>query len=167
MLCVEGRSQRSVGKVLQVATVISLWFCGSLTFPYLWCRTFLHPPNQSWRVKEFPEVTWSAGLHCLKGRGGKEGLLFPFLQGSPTIFFLTRSGLHWKLKRSVLALKCKLTPAGQSLIQPFLEPFEHNLGQKSSIRRQFQPTLRPISALGTKSALANWTVFYSPKRPHF
>lgn len=28
---------------------------------------FLHPPNQ-W----FPEVTWSAGQHCLVGRGGKD-----------------------------------------------------------------------------------------------
>ena len=33
-------------------------------------------------------------------------------------------------------------------IQPFLEPFEHNLGQKSSIKRLFQPTVGPISALG-------------------
>ena len=35
VLRVEGRNQRSVGKVLQVATVISLWFCSSLTSPYL------------------------------------------------------------------------------------------------------------------------------------
>ena len=33
-------------------------------------------------------------------------------------------------------------------IQPFLEPLEHNLGQKSSIKRLFQPTVGPISALG-------------------
>ena len=46
----------------------------------------------------------------------------------------------------------------QSLIQPFLEPFEHNLGQKSSIKRLFQPTLGSISALATKLALANWTL---------
>ena len=52
--------------------------------------------------------------------------------------------LHWKLKRSVLAPKCQFNPAGQSLIQPFLEPFEHNLGQK----RLFQPTVGPISAKG-------------------
>ena len=56
--------------------------------------------------------------------------------------------LHWKLKRSVSAPKCQFSPAGQSLIQPFLEPFEHNLGQKSSIKRLFQPTVGPISALG-------------------
>ena len=29
-------------------------------------------------------------------------------------------------------------------------------GQKSSIKRLFQPTLGPISALGTKSAIGNW-----------
>ena len=51
-----------------------------------------------------------------------------------------------------LALQAKSDSA------PFLEPLEHNLGQKSSIKRLFQPTLGPISALATKSALANWTV---------
>ena len=56
--------------------------------------------------------------------------------------------IHWKFERSVLAPKCQFSPAGQSLIQPFLEPFEHNLGQKSSIKRLFQPTVGPISALG-------------------
>ena len=55
--------------------------------------------------------------------------------------------VHCKLKRSVSAPKCQFSPAGQSLIQPFLEPFEHNLGQKSSIKRLFQPTVGPISAL--------------------
>ena len=55
---------------------------------------------------------------------------------------------HCKLKRSVSAPKCQFTPEGQSLIQPFLEPLEHNLGQKSSIKRLFQPTVGPISALG-------------------
>ena len=55
---------------------------------------------------------------------------------------------HWKLKRSVSAPKCQFSPAGQSLLQPFLEPFENNLDQKSSIKRLFQPTLGPISALG-------------------
>ena len=55
--------------------------------------------------------------------------------------------LHWKLKRSVSAPKCQFSPAGQSLIQPFLKPFEHNLGQKSSIKRLFQLTIGPISAL--------------------
>ena len=38
---------------------------------------------------------------------------------------------------------------------------------KNSIRRLLQPPLGPISALETKSALANWTVFYSPKQPQF
>ena len=56
--------------------------------------------------------------------------------------------LHWKLKRSVSPPKCQFNHAGQSLIQPFLKPFEHNLGQKSSIKRLFQPTVGPISALG-------------------
>ena len=115
MLRVEGRSQRGVRKALQVATVISLWFCVWLTFdslspmwliltkpsffsesdvksmkmartgdkPYVrivscWYRfeqkkqkkhpgPSLHTPNQ-W----FPEVTWSAGQHCLVGRGRKD-----------------------------------------------------------------------------------------------
>ena len=47
--------------------------------------------------------------------------------------------------------KCQFSSAGQSLIQPFREPFEHNLSQNSSIKRLFQPTVGPISAL------ANWT----------
>ena len=55
--------------------------------------------------------------------------------------------VHCKLKRSVSAPKCQFSPAGQSLVQLFLEPFEHNLGQKSSIKRLFQPTVGPISAL--------------------
>ena len=33
-------------------------------------------------------------------------------------------------------------------IQPLLKPFEHNLGQNSSITRLFQPTLGSKSALG-------------------
>ena len=65
---------------------------------------------------------------------------------------------HWKSKRSASVLKCRFSSEAQSLIQPFLEPCEHNLGQKSSIKRLFQPTLGPISAVGTKSALNNWTV---------
>ena len=55
--------------------------------------------------------------------------------------------VHCKLKRSVSAPKFQFSPAGQSLVQPFLEPFEPNLGQKSSIKRLFQPTVGPISAL--------------------
>ena len=53
-----------------------------------------------------------------------------------------------KIKKDVSAPKCQFSPAGQSLIQTFLEPFEHNLCQKSSIKRLFQPTVGPISALG-------------------
>ena len=45
-------------------------------------------------------------------------------------------------------LTCQFSPAGQSPIQPFLGPFEHNLGQKGSIKRLLQPTLGPILALG-------------------
>ena len=33
-------------------------------------------------------------------------------------------------EKDVLALKCQFSSAGQSLIQPLLEPFEHNLNQK-------------------------------------
>ena len=53
-----------------------------------------------------------------------------------------------KLERYVSAPKCQFSPAGQSLIRPFLEPFEYNLGQQSSIKRLFQPTVGPILALG-------------------
>ena len=86
---------------------------------------------------------------------------------------------QWKLE----APKCQFSPAGQSLIQPLLEPFKHNLSQNSPIKMLFQPTVGPISALTSKSALSNWTVlalikgekldppkrtvFYSSKRPLF
>ena len=33
--------------------------------------------------------------------------------------------MQWKVKRSVSAPKCQFSPAGQSLIQPLLESFEH------------------------------------------
>ena len=56
--------------------------------------------------------------------------------------------VHWKLERSVSAPKCQLSPANQNLIKPFLEPFERNLGQKSYIKRPFQPRVKPISAQG-------------------
>ena len=75
------------------------------------------------------------------------------------------------------ALKIKkicFSPAGQSLIQPLLESFEHNLIQNSPIKRLFQPTLGSISALGSKSALVYWTVLamikgtkLESKGPHF
>ena len=58
--------------------------------------------------------------------------------------------VHWKLKRSVSAPKCQFSPAGQTLIQPLLEPFEHNLSQNCPIKSLFQP--------GSKSALGNQTV---------
>ena len=84
-------------------------------------------------------------------------------------------------KRSVSALKkCQFSPAGQSLIQPLLEPFEHNL---NPIKSLLQPSLGFILARGCRSALRSWTVlalvkggklspknrtvFYSPKRLHF
>ena len=58
--------------------------------------------------------------------------------------------------------------------QPLLESFEHNLIQNSPIKRLFQPTLGSISALGSKSALVNWTVLamikgtkLDSKGPHF
>ena len=57
-----------------------------------------------------------------------------------------------------LSPKCQFSPAGLSLIQPLLEPFEHNLSQSSPIKSLFQPTMGPISAPGCKSALGNWTV---------
>ena len=66
----------------------------------------------------------------------------------PQVYERVRISQHWKLKRSVSAPTCQFSTAGQSLIQPFLEPLEHNLGQKSSIKRLFQPTVGPISALG-------------------
>ena len=42
----------------------------------------------------------------------------------------------------------QFSPAGQSQIQPFLEPFERNLGHKSYIKRLFQPRVGPIPAQG-------------------
>ena len=75
-----------------------------------------------------------------------------FTQLSGTSVGILKYFTHWKWKRSVSAPKCQFSPAGQSLIQPFLEPFEHNEGQKSSVKRLFQPKIGPISAL------ANWTV---------
>ena len=65
---------------------------------------------------------------------------------------------HWKLKRSVSAPKCQFSPAGQSLIQPFLKPFEHNLGQKKLNQKAIPAHGRAHFSPGTKSALANWTV---------
>ena len=44
-----------------------------------------------------------------------------------------------KIEKICSALKCQFSPAGQSLIQPFLEPFERNLGQRNYIKRLFQP----------------------------
>ena len=61
--------------------------------------------------------------------------------------------VDWKLKRSVSDLQCQFSPTGQCPIQPLLEPFEHNFGQNSSIKRVLQPTLGPISALGSDCIL--------------
>ena len=61
-----------------------------------------------------------------------------------------------KIQRSVSAPKCQFSPAGQNLIQPLLEPFEHNLNQNNPIKSLFQAR---ISALGSRSALGNRTVF--------
>ena len=61
-----------------------------------------------------------------------------------------------KIKRSVSAPKCQFSSAGQNLIQPLLEPVEHILSQNSPIKNLFQAR---ISALGSKSALGNRTVF--------
>ena len=49
-------------------------------------------------------------------------------------------------------------PADQSLIQPFMEPFELNQKEpfkKSPLKSLFQPTLGRISILGSKLALDN------------
>ena len=62
------------------------------------------------------------------------------------------------IKKICLSRKCQFSPAGQRLIQALLELFEHNLSQNSAIKRQFQSTLGPISACGSKSGLGNWTV---------
>ena len=59
-----------------------------------------------------------------------------------------------KIKKICFSPKVRIQRS-QSLIQPLLEPFEHNLGQNSSIKRLFQPTLWPISAFGFKSAQGN------------
>ena len=56
--------------------------------------------------------------------------------------------MHCKLKDLQSTLKC------QRLIQPLLEPFEHNLSHDSTINRLFQATLGLILARGSKSAHA-------------
>ena len=68
-----------------------------------------------------------------------------------------------KLKKCVSApFKCQSSPAGQSLIQPLLEPFEHKFSQNSPIKSLFQPTLGPISALWSKLAQGNWMLRLGP-----
>ena len=59
-----------------------------------------------------------------------------------------------KIKKVSFSPKVSIQPCRPKSVQPFLEPFEHNLGPKSSNKRLLQPTLGPISALGTKAALA-------------
>ena len=50
-------------------------------------------------------------------------------------------------------------PTDQSLIQPFMEPFELNFNKKKSpLKNLFQPMLRRISILGSRLALDNRTV---------
>ena len=52
------------------------------------------------------------------------------------------------------------------MIQPFLEPFGHNLGRKSSFKKAIPAHGRANISLGTKSALANWTVLGLGILPH-
>ena len=73
------------------------------------------------------------GVHMQKFRSvwlpSREGIKdYPLNEPPPFLSGLSLV-LHWKLKRSVSAPNCQFSPAGQSLIQPFLERFEHNLGQ--------------------------------------
>ena len=63
-----------------------------------------------------------------------------------------------KLKSSCFSPKCQFSPSGQSLIQPFLEPFENNLGQKKLNQMAILARVRAHFRPGTKPALANWTV---------
>ena len=51
-------------------------------------------------------------------------------------------------------------PADQSLIQPFMEPFELNFNQTSPLKSLFQPTLGRISILGSLLALDNRIVLF-------
>ena len=53
-----------------------------------------------------------------------------------------------KIKMICFSPKVSIQPCRSKSDQPFLEPFELNLGQKSSIKRLFQPTVGPILALG-------------------
>ena len=55
--------------------------------------------------------------------------------------------------------ECQFSPEGQGLIHRLLKSLERNLDQNKPIKRLFHPTLGPISALGSKSALGNWTAF--------
>ena len=62
-----------------------------------------------------------------------------------------------KIEKICISPEVPIPPCRPSLIQPLLKPFEHNLGQNSSIKRLFQLTLGPISALESKSTLGSWT----------
>ena len=83
-------------------------------------------------------------------------------------------------KRSVSAPKYQFTHTGPSLlIQPLLEPFEHNLNQKEPYQMPFSTHAKSRSDHVFKSALDNWTnyrpknivpyftSFYSPKRSFY
>ena len=73
---------------------------------------------------------------------------FILLAHGATILDRIKWEIHWKLRGSVSAPKCQFSPAGQSPVQPFLEPFERNLGHKSYIKRLFQHRVGPIPAQG-------------------
>ena len=62
--------------------------------------------------------------------------------------------MHCKQKRSAFPRNCQFSSAGQSLIQLFLEPFDHKT-TPLKFKRLFQPKLGLISAIGAKSALGN------------
>ena len=56
--------------------------------------------------------------------------------------------IHWKLKRSASAPTYQFNPAGLSLIQPLLEPYEHKVSQNSSIKGYSSPRWGPFQPLG-------------------
>ena len=58
-------------------------------------------------------------------------------------------------KEDLFYTKVSIQPAGQSLIHPLLEPFEHNLSQNSPIKGCSRP-------LGSKSSLALYLDYTGP-----
>ena len=121
-------------------------YCTQQTSEFVYMSKHPHTISPAWSRYISWKISWE--------KFSNDQIIFPLV-----VTFSHGNVLHQKLKRSVLSPKCQFSLAGQSLIHPFLGAIEAQFRpKKSSIIRLFQPTLGPISALGTKSAIANWTV---------